>query len=168
MYIVWDEVWEKGEEMKTKTVVKVRFQVVGFHCWPQAPKVREYLKRDHRHVFHFQVEAQVSHGDREVEFHTLQEVAWKQLEEIYYLDTGEAAWQFGPHSCETMANRLLQQLEGEFPGVSAVEVWEDGECGARVEKSSGETTYTMTELKKLWEEGETIVDLIRKEELGHG
>lgn len=154
--------------MKTKTAVKVRFQVVGFHYWPQAPKEREYLGLNHRHVFHFQVEAGVSHGNREVEFHALQEVAWRQLEEVYYLEKPTNIWQFGIGSCEDIANNLLCHLQGEFPGVSAVEVWEDGECGARVEKSSGETTYTMTELKKLWEEGETIVDLIRKEELGHG
>lgn len=114
-----------------RRVIKVRWQVVGFHHWPTPSDHRVYLGRDHRHVFHCQVEAVVSGENREVEFHDLLEEGQRALANAYYLRPGEGvvAYEFGIASCEMIAREIL----GGTVGACAAEVWEDGECGARVE-----------------------------------
>ena len=50
--------------------VFVTFQKEGLHRWPDAHKYPgiEFLANEHRHMFHFRVEIQVFHDDREIEF----------------------------------------------------------------------------------------------------
>lgn len=109
-----------------KTTVIVTHQAAGFHCWPSAPEEVAYLRARHRHLFHFKVEVPVRHGDRDVEFHTLLE-RLKQILFFSYELCG-LEFDFGELSCEHIAAKLLPLIDA-----SAVEVWEDGECGARVE-----------------------------------
>lgn len=71
----------------------------------------------------------MDHLDRNVEFHDLLEAAIAELVDVYV----PAGIHFGHHSCEMIAAALLEKLRVEVPGVNAVEVWEDEECGARVE-----------------------------------
>lgn len=108
--------------MTTKRVM-VTFQREGWHCWPSAPMHREYLRRQHRHLFHIKVSVEVVGEDREVEFHDL-------------LDFSKASYTLLPSwSCE-MAAAYLAELVKRWLDKDMkveVEVWEDGECGARVE-----------------------------------
>ena len=56
--------------MKNNKRIFVTFQKEGLHKWPDAidhPGV-EFLANEHRHMFHFRVDLQVFHDDREVEF----------------------------------------------------------------------------------------------------
>ena len=108
----------------SKQTIIVTMRAVGFHRWPDAPAEVAYLALNHRHEFHLRVEAVVSHGDRELEFHMLKRVV-RELWDV------EIEW--GAMSCEHIAIRLADQLEERGKKVSAVEVFEDGECGARVE-----------------------------------
>ena len=60
--------------------IRVRFSEPGFHCWPQAPERRAYLRNPHRHLFYVTVACIVSHDEREIEFHDLLDEArmlWK-------------------------------------------------------------------------------------------
>lgn len=120
------------------TIVKVKFGVPGFHAWPEAPTRRDYLRARHRHMFNFLVEVKVGHGDREVEFHDLKEEVRRCFPEGW--TSGPAGVEFGSDSCETIAMKIMHLLTvswkidyGHDIHVAAVEVWEDGECGARVE-----------------------------------
>jgi hypothetical protein len=114
-----------------RTLVIVTHAVIGFHLWHTAPPSVGYLASYHRHLFQLRVEASVGSGDREIEFHTLKQAlmvalfAWPR-----YQDTG--AIDFGGRSCEHIAKNLLETVGADYP-ITAVEVWEDGECGARVE-----------------------------------
>ena len=53
-----------------KRYIWVTFRKEGIHKYPGAvdlPGV-EFLANEHRHIFHFRIELQVWHDDREVEF----------------------------------------------------------------------------------------------------
>jgi hypothetical protein len=112
-----------------KTVIAT-FKEVGFHCWPDAPAEVSYLSNPHRHEFLIRVEARVGHDDREIEFHMLKREA--KLAMITAFDAAEqgSEFQFGHRSCEMIAQHLYASIR--YP-VSAIEVWEDQENGARVE-----------------------------------
>lgn len=124
------------------TLVKAKFKQEGFHAWPTAPESRVYLRQRHRHLFGFQVEVEVNKA-RSVEFHDLLHTA----QTLVWAHWGEGmSCEFGDLSCEEIATWLLCQLcnvydkyfdEGtaiSWTPQIAVEVWEDGECGARVER----------------------------------
>jgi len=106
-----------------KTRVIVTHRQVGFHSWSDAPPEVEYLASEHRHLFTYRVECAVQDGDREIEFHMLQ----RRLRDV--LGSEETRW--GGRSCEHIALFLRRGL-ADYP-VLAIEVWEDDECGARVE-----------------------------------
>ena len=102
-------------------------QAVSFHCWPDAPDHRAYLRNRHRHLFHVEASCDVAHDDREVEFHDV-------------LDQVRAYWQamageeddMGSASCEALARCIGEHLMVWRPRAWVVEVSEDGEAGARV------------------------------------
>lgn len=132
----------KGEARMT--IIKAKFTQEGFHSWPSAPLHKEYLAHRHRHLFYFQVEVEVA-GARTVEFHDLLNAS----QTLVWAHYGESAThcEFGENSCEEIAAWLLGQLQNVYDkyfdtdGTAitwipyiAVEVWEDDECGARVER----------------------------------
>jgi hypothetical protein len=84
-------------------------------------------------MFHFRVEMRVDHGDREIEFHTLiknANVALRYWPEMVHGD----GYDFGNMSCEQIAEQIIMTMKAHgFPGIHAVEVWEDAENGSRVE-----------------------------------
>lgn len=112
-----------------KTRVIVTHRQVGFHRWPNAPAEVEYLASEHRHLFAFRVECSVKQADREIEFHTLQRAL--RVACTHWENPRRAELMFGAMSCEMIALELYRMLP-DFP-VLAIEVWEDDECGARVE-----------------------------------
>jgi hypothetical protein len=104
--------------------IKVRARSIGFHNWPGATPGREYLADRHRHEFHVEVCAAVHHDDRDIEFHDLKDAL------ADFMPRGE----LGAQSCEMMARTIIERLSDLWPGrILWCEVWEDGECGARVE-----------------------------------
>lgn len=114
-----------------KTVIAT-FRVVGFHSWPDAFAAVGYLASSHRHEFYIRVEVRVEDDDRQVEFHML-----KRDSKLALASTFESAgygsvdeYDFGHRSCEMIAQELKNAIRER---VSAIEVWEDQECGARVE-----------------------------------
>lgn len=109
-----------------RSLVIVRHDLVGFHRWPAAPTEVEYLAAEHRHLFKVVVAWQVHHQDRQIEFHTAQN--WVRYQ------YGEGPRRFGAMSCEMIGADLAKKLvEAGHPQPEWVEVWEDGECGARIE-----------------------------------
>lgn len=105
-----------------KTTVWVTFQLEGWHRWPKAPETAIYLRRVHRHMFHYRVEVAVSHAEREVEFHQLR-LDCINFATQHLLEQESA-------SCETLAKRLLQSLNQHR--VYSISVSEDGENGATI------------------------------------
>ena len=114
--------------MRTKVISTLR--VAGFHCWPAAPSGVSYLKERHRHLFTVRVEFVVSHDDRDVEFHTALTWVREALNRVWQHEP----YEFGFMSCEQIAKAIATRVTQDHDrSPFAVEVWEDDECGARVE-----------------------------------
>lgn len=124
-----------GTIVKKKSFIWVTFQKEGIHRYPQAgtdPKLAtgdwldvSFLATPHRHIFHFRVEMEVFHDDRDVEF-----IQAKRIMEMWYKE-GVLALDY--KSCEMMANELYDKLVTRWPGRDyAIEVSEDGENGCRI------------------------------------
>ncbi len=109
------------------TSIWVTFQKEGIHKYPAAatdPKLAEvsFLAHPHRHTFHFRVELEVFHDDRDVEFILLK----RELERLYTSGT----LQLNNMSCEMIARELLDYIKTYYPGRnSTIQVSEDNENG---------------------------------------
>ena len=105
--------------MQTQTNIIVRFQLEGFHNFPKAKELFPtvgFLSDRHRHIFHFELEKEVFHDDRDVEF-----ILFKREVQSYLIDEYGSnncdkngptfsVCEFGPMSCEMIARKLLGQI----------------------------------------------------------
>lgn len=116
--------------MKRRIVVTHRRD--GTHHWPLAPKdeLHAHLMDEHRHLFHFRAEVEVRDPDRETTFEHAQRQLRLTIEDTFAAHSPHAPIAFGAISCETIAERILRCCDL----FDAVEVWEDGENGARCER----------------------------------
>jgi len=121
--------------MKNNKRIFVTFQIEGLHKWPDAvehPGV-EFLANEHRHMFHFRVDLQVFHDDREVEFILFK----RELQGLYT----NGALQLDFKSCEMMADELGEYIQTNYPDRHfSIEVSEDGENGCVVEFINTDST----------------------------
>ena len=102
---------------KNRSFIWVTFQKEGIHKYPAAatdPKLAtgdwldvSFLATPHRHIFHFRVEMEVFHDDRDVEF-----IQAKRIIERWYSD-GTVQLDF--KSCEMMARDLYDKLIATWP-----------------------------------------------------
>ena len=72
--------------MMNKKYIFVTFQKEGIHRYPDAPEGVEFLRHPHRHMFHFRVEIEVFHDDRDIEF-----ILFKRELEALYSNHDEAS-----------------------------------------------------------------------------
>lgn len=118
-----------------KSFIWITFQKEGIHKYPAAltdPKLAtgdwldvSFLGNPHRHIFHFRVELEVKHDDRDVEFIQFK----RELERLY--SNGTLALDY--KSCEMMARDLYEYIVGKYKERDIViEVSEDGENGCRM------------------------------------
>ena len=114
-----------------KRTIFVTFQKEGVHCYPDAASAPElsdvsFLGSPHRHIFHFRVDIQVEHSNRDIEF--IQFKRW--LEQLYSSGVLELNYK----SCEMMAEDLYVQMATRYPDRNIkIEISEDGENGAHLE-----------------------------------
>jgi hypothetical protein len=112
-----------------KSFICVKLQMEGLHCFPQADELFpdvHFLSSLHRHIFHFKLEKEVFHDDRDIEFILFKRTVQEFLIKKYYSSEYNCL-HFSNMSCEMIAKELLL----EFNCVS-VEVWEDNENGAKI------------------------------------
>jgi hypothetical protein len=108
----------------------VTFQKEGIHKYPAAldnPALKDvsFLGYPHRHIFHFKVEVEVFHDDRDIEFILLK----RELEALF--DTKTLQLDF--RSCEMIASDLLKYMQDKYPGRDlTITVSEDGENGCNL------------------------------------
>ena len=112
----------------------VTFQKEGIHCYPGAdtdPNLATGDWRDvgflgvpHRHIFHFRVEIEVFHDDRDIEF-----IQFKRWLERQYADR---VLELDYKSCEMIADDLYRVINDRYSGRDVViSVAEDNENGCR-------------------------------------
>lgn len=115
-----------------KYSVVVTFSLEGFHNWPAAKEIFPevaFLSDRHRHMFGFRCYAEVTHTDRDKEFILLNREIKCNLQSNFEKDLPNVL-EFGSMSCEAIGEYLLTQ----FPELYKVEVWEDWENGAIIER----------------------------------
>jgi len=102
-----------------KFFVRIRFDIEGFHHYPDAPDEVSFLRNRHRHIFKFSVKIRVGDVDREVEFVTLKNKLIGEFNQPH---------DFGTKSCEQIACETVQIVRkySDFDYIE-VEVSEDGE-----------------------------------------
>lgn len=121
--------------MEDKSFIWVTFRKEGIHKYPAAatdPNLAtgdwrdvSFLAQPHRHIFHFRVELEVKHNDRDVEFIQFK----RELERLY----SEGVLQLDYMSCEMMANELANYILTRYRDRELrIEVSEDGENGCRM------------------------------------
>jgi len=115
--------------MNKKQYIWVTFQKEGLHLYPAAahdPKLAsvDFLGVLHRHIFHFRVELEVMHDDRDIEFIMFK----RELEKLYTEET----LKLNHKSCEMISDDLAQYIRKNYPDREIIiEVAEDGENGSR-------------------------------------
>ena len=118
---------------KQKKFIWVTFQKEGLHKYPAAlndPTLAtggwddvSFLGYIHRHIFHFKVEIEVTHTDRDIEF-----IQFKRELENLYKDN---VIQLDFKSCEMMSDDLANYIQDKYPNRDlTITVSEDGENGA--------------------------------------
>ena len=120
------------EMVAIEAVTGIRFddEKEGIHKYPAAledPKLADvsFLGYPHRHMFHFRIELEVFHDDRDVEFILLK----RELEGLY----NENTLQLDYKSCEMIAEDLYKEISTRYPGrFVEIEVSEDGENGCTI------------------------------------
>lgn len=109
--------------MKRQKFIFVTFQKEGIHCYPDAPKGVEFLKHPHRHMFHFRVDIEVFHDDRDIEFILFK----RELEDQY----NQGILELDYKSCEMISDDLAIYIMMNYPDRDLkIEVSEDGENGS--------------------------------------
>ena len=113
--------------MSRKSFIIVRGQYEFCHRYATAPAEVAYLRALHRHMFNYEVELEVYHDDRELEF-----IMVKHAIEDYLSCRGEN-W-LETTSCEQMAEciGLYLQTRYGFERSLTVSVFEDDENGAKI------------------------------------
>lgn len=110
---------------KTTATVFCRLQIDGTHNWPACDvEGVDFLRHTHRHMFHIEAHAEVTHSDRDVEF-----IALKRKIQQYFAAQQDVVGQvaFGAQSCEMIAETLINTFN-----LVECTVSEDGENGATV------------------------------------
>jgi hypothetical protein len=111
--------------------IYVNFQRAGFHRYIAAetdPALADvsYLGNRHRHMFKFNVQIQIFHNDRELEFHQV----LNYCESLFNTATIDIDYK----SVEMLADDLYVQLASKYPGRDMkISVSEDGECGCVID-----------------------------------
>ena len=132
---------KKLQMKKLKSKIWVTFQKEGVHMYPAAlddPKLAtggwddvSFLGVPHRHIFHFRVEIEVFHDDRDIEF--IQFKRW--LERLYSdVDSSTPVLNLNHKSCEMIAEDLATEINARYPNRNmTITVSEDGENGATID-----------------------------------
>lgn len=106
--------------------IKVNIRQEGIHRWKNCPFDEvAFLREYHRHEFHFEIELEVTHDDREVEI-----IMCKRKLQLFIADMLEKPTD---SSCEMMAQEIGVYFETYYPSRKyKITVLEDGENGGGV------------------------------------
>ena len=112
----------------TSRSVWVKFQKEGIHKYPAAltdPRLESvsFLGNPHRHIFHFYVEIEVFHDDRDIEFIMFK----RELESLYV----SGVMDIDHKSCEMLSDDLAEYILEKYPNRQlSISVSEDDENGS--------------------------------------
>jgi len=126
---------------QARRMIWVTFQKVGFHKYPAAatdPSLADvsYLGNKHRHLFKFNIQIEIFHNDRELEFHQF----LNYCESLF--DTNQIDIDY--KSVEMLSDDIYVKLADRYPGRDMIiSVSEDGECGCLIEYNKTRPSQSM-------------------------
>lgn len=93
---------------KLQTSIGIRFEVEGFHNYPDASKnhgeLVKFLEQPHRHIFKFNCKKRVNHDNRDEEFILLRRKVKQYINRKFpVFESGCECYDFGSMSCEMIA-----------------------------------------------------------------
>lgn len=104
-------------------IVNTSFE--GFHKYDNAPEEVSYLRNMHRHVFHVNVEMEVYHDNRELEFIMVKHTIDEFIQEVFIGTQGV-------QSCEQIGEKICKYLTEQYGERKIIcTVLEDNENGGR-------------------------------------
>lgn len=110
--------------MNKRISIIIRTQFEGIHQYINAPDTVSLLRSAHRHLFYVEVEMEVKHDDRELEFLLVKNKLNEYLQTRPFTITA---------SCEQMASMISQFLINQYGERNIIcTVYEDNENGGRV------------------------------------
>jgi hypothetical protein len=107
-----------------KSEVLIKFDIEGFHNYPEAPYQVHFLSYIHRHTFVISCGYKVTDLNREQEIFICRDEVKKYIYMIY----GNPC-KFNNNSCEMIAENILNQFSSK--GMIWCEVWEEETGGAK-------------------------------------
>jgi len=115
--------------------ISVQTGVEGLHHWPAAASPDAYLARPHRHLFVVTAQIAVAHHDREIEINDATRWLDTTLRGFGRPDPDGGPLDFGPQSCERLAERAVNAITDRYGPHRQVRctVLEDGILGAGVD-----------------------------------
>lgn len=107
-----------------KIMVVVKLRIEGIHRWSECGiKQVDFLRQQHRHVFHITAKKEVGKTDREIEIIVFKREIEEWIKREYACDK-HVVVDFGENSCEDIACALALEF-----GLQSCVVLEDGEAG---------------------------------------
>lgn len=121
-----------------KKFIGVRTSFKGTHCWPMAKIVTGrdeigFLETPHRHVFFVEVEVEVDHNDRALEFFLFQSEVEKIIVDLYKSEDDSIYYSLGSRSCEMICEEIINEIRKNHNlNMICVSVSEDNENYGKV------------------------------------
>lgn len=125
-----------------KKLLVVRFNIPGFHNWPNPPERYAYLGDKHRHLFHWEIKIQIEKDNRQIEFIHFKDWLISLINAVFLNENTNENLDnhidFEGRSCEMIAQETKEYIDrdaksfGFNPKIYSIEVNEDGENGAIV------------------------------------
>lgn len=117
-----------------RKAILVKYEFVGYHKWANASDAVAFLRNDHRHMFHIEIEFPVNHNDRDLEFYLMREQIKSAIGSIYkdheIFIKGKTV-----ESCEQIGEDLANMLNEAGREWIVIRVSEDGDNGAVIYNS---------------------------------
>jgi len=112
-----------------------------YHRYPDAPNEVNFLRNEHRHIFHYKVSIEVEHNERDIEF-----IMFKRY--VDYLLGGLE--DLGDQSCEMISDWLAGRIQVKHPNRHIkIEVSEDGENGTEKFYDKSQSLNSQTNLNNI-------------------
>lgn len=99
--------------MTNLVFITVKHQFEGVHRYPEAPEEVRYLRDNHRHTFHVEVEIEVFTDDRELEFIMVKHVLQAYTDSSKDIESNVVV--LGTNSCEMIAQDLQTHIKKLYP-----------------------------------------------------
>ena len=93
--------------------ISIKDSFLGTHNWEKCPHEEvSFLRNEHHHNFHIEIQCDVEHNDRAIEFIMLRIWLIKFMKRSYTRQN--EIYRFGSRSCEMLSAEITQALNSHY------------------------------------------------------